>query len=90
MPKSRQRPRPRWSRSAKMQKNHLRECRERDASELAKATEIREAIAKHKAGKIPWSVIDVLIHSAWPDTGILAGLHRHSLKWRDRHRIASD
>ncbi len=88
MPKSRHQGK-KFTQSHLNQKRHLKECAERDAVQLARATELKADIARAKDGRIPWSVIDVLINSYWPDRGQLAGMNRHSLKWRRRHRVAS-
>jgi len=90
MPISRPRhKRQKYTASHQRQKQHLRECRERDAQELAKAAEVLGYINRAQKGEISWNVVQVFQNEFWPDKGILAGLHRHSLKWRLRRRGAS-
>lgn len=73
-----------WKTSNFNQQRHLRECKERDAQELAKATEVKGLLARVRAGIVPMHIVDVMIAAFWPDHGILAGIYRHSRKWRIR------
>lgn len=81
--------------SARNERIHQHEVRERDASEAAKLVNYREIQALVASGRLNHKAVSLQFETLWPDNGILAGLHRRSMKvrraaaWRELKRLNS-